>query len=148
MDILLSAVEVVRRDPEDLEGCETLIVANYQRNNWLKVGAALLVIHDTCLFKKSGADSFSNYISTKADFGFGPRQALRLLAATKLAKIFPPTIALPTSERQARGLAQLWERKSCYVLRASQGRVGSQGRRGGICTLGRIGPNTCMSGLI
>jgi hypothetical protein len=102
MDILLSAVEVVRRDPEDLEGCETLIVANYQRNNWLKVGAALLVIHDTALFKKSGADSFSNYISTKADFGFGPRQALRLLAATKLAKIFPPTIALPTSERQAR----------------------------------------------
>lgn len=105
MDILLSAVEVVRRDPEDLEGCETLIVANYQRNNWLKVGAALLVIHDTALFKKSGADSFSNYISTKADFGFGPRQALRLLAATKLAKIFPPTIALPTSERQARGVA-------------------------------------------
>ncbi|GFR43698.1 hypothetical protein Agub_g4808 [Astrephomene gubernaculifera] len=112
MDILLSAVEVVRRDPEDLEGCETLIVANYQRNNWLKVGAALLVIHDTALFKKSGADSFSNYISTKADFGFGPRQALRLLAATKLAKIFPPTIALPTSERQVRALVGLEPRKA------------------------------------
>ncbi|GIL70516.1 hypothetical protein Vretimale_3641 [Volvox reticuliferus] len=112
MDILLSAVEVVRRDPEDLEGCETLIVANYQRNNWLKVGAALMVIHDTALFKKSGADSFSNYISTKADFGFGPRQALRLLAATKLAKIFPPTIALPTSERQVRALVGLEPHKA------------------------------------
>lgn len=71
MDLLLSAVDVVRRDPEDLQGCETLIVANYQRNNWLKVGAALIIIHDTQLFKKSGADSFSHYISKKSIFGFG-----------------------------------------------------------------------------
>lgn len=130
MDMLLSAVEVVRRDPEDLEGCETLIVANYQRNNWLKVGAALLVIHDTALYKKSGADSFSNYVSTKADFGFGPRQALRLLAATKMVKIFPPTIALPTSERQVGGEGE----------RAAPRRAGD--RRRGACARRRL--SACM----
>jgi hypothetical protein len=63
-------------------------------------GASLININDKKLYKNAGAQSFTQYIERKQDFGFGPRQALRLLAATRLVRAFPPSVALPTSERQ------------------------------------------------
>lgn len=69
-------------------------------------GQALVNINDKKLYKKAGASSFTQYIEQKAEFGFGPRQALRLLAATRLVRSFPPTVAVPTSERQVRQRAE------------------------------------------
>lgn len=94
---------VVMEDrPEDLEGCEKLIEGSSLKNNFLSIGQALVTINDRKLYKDSGYTSFTQYIEQKGDFGFGPRQALRLLAATRLVRNFPPNIALPSSERQVR----------------------------------------------
>lgn len=104
LDVLLQAVEEVVEQPEDLEGCEKLIEGSSLKNNFLRIGQALVTINDRKLYKRAGSTSFTQYIEQKSDFGFGPRQALRLLAATRLVRNFPPTIALPTSERQVRKL--------------------------------------------
>ena len=94
----------VVEQPEDLEGCEQLIEGSSLKQNFLRIGQALVTVNDRRLYKKAGCSSFTQYIEQKSDFGFGPRQALRLLAATRLVRNFPPTIALPTSERQVSSL--------------------------------------------
>lgn len=108
LDVLLQAVEEVVEQPEDLEGCEKLIEGSSLKNNFLRIGQALVTINDRKLYKRAGSTSFTQYIEQKSDFGFGPRQALRLLAATRLVRNFPPTIALPTSERQVRNEPLQW----------------------------------------
>eukprot|EP00198_Chlamydomonas_reinhardtii_P005034 XP_001694370.1 predicted protein [Chlamydomonas reinhardtii] len=107
---------VVMEDrPEDLEGCEKLIEGSSLKNNFLSIGQALVTINDRKLYKDSGYTSFTQYIEQKGDFGFGPRQALRLLAATRLVRNFPPNIALPSSERQVRALVGLEQAEAIEV---------------------------------
>ncbi|KAG2486023.1 hypothetical protein HYH03_015336 [Edaphochlamys debaryana] len=101
--------------PEDLEGCEKLIEGSSLKNNFLRIGQALVTINDRKLYKRAGSTSFTQYIEQRSDFGFGPRQALRLLAATRLVRNFPPTIALPTSERQVRALVGLDQQQAVKV---------------------------------
>ncbi|GIL79511.1 hypothetical protein Vretimale_18344 [Volvox reticuliferus] len=115
LDVLLQAVEEVVEQPEDLEGCEKLIEGSSLKNNFLRIGQALVTINDRKLYKRAGSTSFTQYIEQKSDFGFGPRQALRLLAATRLVRNFPPTIALPTSERQVRALVGLEQQQAVKV---------------------------------
>ncbi|GFR51685.1 hypothetical protein Agub_g14128 [Astrephomene gubernaculifera] len=115
LDVLLQAVEEVVEQPEDLEGCEKLIEGSSLKNNFLRIGQALVTINDRKLYKRAGSTSFTQYIEQKGDFGFGPRQALRLLAATRLVRNFPPTIALPTSERQVRALVGLEQQQAIKV---------------------------------
>ncbi|EFJ45937.1 hypothetical protein VOLCADRAFT_118198 [Volvox carteri f. nagariensis] len=115
LDVLLQAVEEVVEQPEDLEGCEKLIEGSSLKNNFLRIGQALVTINDRKLYKRAGSSSFTQYIEQKSDFGFGPRQALRLLAATRLVRNFPPTIALPTSERQVRALVGLEQQQAVKV---------------------------------
>ncbi|GLC40892.1 hypothetical protein PLESTB_000011800 [Pleodorina starrii] len=115
LDVLLQAVEEVVEQPEDLEGCEKLIEGSSLKNNFLRIGQALVTINDRKLYKRGGMSSFTQYIEQKSDFGFGPRQALRLLAATRLVRNFPPTIALPTSERQVRALVGLEQQQAVKV---------------------------------
>ncbi|KXZ43903.1 hypothetical protein GPECTOR_78g91 [Gonium pectorale] len=115
LDVLLQAMEEVVEQPEDLEGCEKLIEGSSLKNNFLRIGQALVTINDRKLYKRAGSTSFTQYIELKGDFGFGPRQALRLLAATRLVRNFPPTIALPTSERQVRALVGLEQQQAVKV---------------------------------
>ncbi|PNH06874.1 hypothetical protein TSOC_006721 [Tetrabaena socialis] len=115
LDVLLQAVEEVVEQPEDLEGCEKLIEGSSLKNNFLRIGQALVTVNDRKLYKRAGSTSFTQYIEQKSDFGFGPRQALRLLAATRLVRNFPPTIALPTSERQVRALVGLEQQQAVKV---------------------------------
>ncbi|MEW5318883.1 MAG: hypothetical protein WDW38_010067 [Sanguina aurantia] len=94
--------------PEDnsLATCESFLAGCQQQSQFLKVGSALLAIHDKQLFKPS-CSSFSEYITAHPGFGFGPRQAMRLVAATKLVAKFPPQLARPANERQVRPLVSL-----------------------------------------
>jgi hypothetical protein len=39
MDVLCQAVEEVATEPEDLDGCEGLILGSSLKNNFLKIGA-------------------------------------------------------------------------------------------------------------
>lgn len=115
MDVLMQAVDEVVEQPEDLEGCELLIEGSSLKQNFLRIGQALVTVNDRRLYKKAGCTSFTQYVEQKTDFGFGPRQALRLLAATRLVRNFPPTIALPTSERQVRALVGLDQQQAVKV---------------------------------
>jgi hypothetical protein len=116
LDVLLQAVEEASADPpEDLEGCEKLITGSSLKNNFLRIGQALITIHDRKLFKRAGGTSFTQYIEQKGDFGFGPRQALRLLSATRLVRAFPPNIPLPISERQVKAATYM---EACRAVRA------------------------------
>ncbi|MEW5296895.1 MAG: hypothetical protein WDW36_000142 [Sanguina aurantia] len=94
--------------PEDnsLATCESFLAGCQQQSQFLKVGSALLAIHDKQLFKPS-CSSFSEYITAHPGFGFGPRQAMRLVAATKLVAKFPPQLTRPANERQVRPLVSL-----------------------------------------
>ncbi|KAG2452376.1 hypothetical protein HYH02_002622 [Chlamydomonas schloesseri] len=106
---------VLEERPEDLEGCEKLIEGSSLKNNFLSIGQALVTINDRKLYKDAGCTSFTQYIEQKGDFGFGPRQALRLLAATRLVRNFPPSICLPSSERQVRALVGLEQAEAIKV---------------------------------
>ncbi|KAG2426493.1 hypothetical protein HXX76_011722 [Chlamydomonas incerta] len=106
---------VLEERPEDLDGCEKLIEGSSLKNNFLSIGQALVTINDRKLYKDAGCTSFTQYIEQKGDFGFGPRQALRLLAATRLVRNFPPSIALPSSERQVRALVGLEQSEAIKV---------------------------------